>query len=740
MGRPRDFMRMLVPSATVFFSSGCIMILELVASRLVARDLGSSLYTWTAIIGVVLAGISVGNYLGGRIADRHHARRALAVLFGLASGACVGIILVNNVVGDWMWLWQLSWPAHVFIHVAIVFLVPSTLLGMISPVVAKMALDKGLPPGRTIGDIYAWGAAGSIAGTFFAGFYLIATFGSITIIWAIGAAMLAIAILYWISCWAMYLWAMFFGALATMGMAPVDWALEAGSAVGLREPADPTVLYEAETPYCHVKVRQVTERPDRRAFWQDQLMHSEIVIDDVTNLQYFYTEIYAAVTHHLAERTNAPSMMVIGGGGYAFPQYLKAKWPAGQVDVVEIDPGVTEAARQAFGLDESDGIRTIQMDARNYVEQLLESGADGTPEGYYDLIFEDAINDYSVPFQLVTQEFTEKVRRLLADDGVYMVNLIDTYDNARFLGAVYNTLREVFDHVYVVTSPGDLPSLRNTFVVVASPQSLDLPAILNAYNPHLRFWVLDESQIAEIQDKSDGLILTDDFAPVENLLAPVVRQGAREMLARKYLDQAQELQRQQEYERSIARYRQAVALNPSMSIKAYNEIAMMRFEQEDLEGAEEAFRKAIAYHAAVGTQEPVIASVHHSLGVLLQQKGEAREAREHLRAAVRWARIELEANPRSVVVWDQLGETLATMGDFKGASDAFEKAVTLEPGNSSHYEKLVRTLELQERFGEAIEVARRHMRIEQERGNRELAGQLRQYIELLEYQRAKQER
>lgn len=157
MNKSRSFLSIIVPSATVFLSSACIMILELVAGRLIARHLGSSLYTWTSVIGVVLGGITIGNYLGGRIADRFPARKALAVLFGACSVACVVIVVLNNLVGDWIWLWKLSWPMRVFSHVSIVFLLPSTLLGMISPVVAKMALDRGLPTGRTVGDIYAWG-------------------------------------------------------------------------------------------------------------------------------------------------------------------------------------------------------------------------------------------------------------------------------------------------------------------------------------------------------------------------------------------------------------------------------------------------------------------------------------------------------------------------------------------------------------------------------------------------------
>ncbi len=195
-GRSKNFFPILAPVATVFISSFCIMVLELVASRLIARHLGSSLYTWTAVIGVVLAGITIGNFLGGRIADRFAARKALAVLFGISSAACVITVVMNDLAVDWILPWQLSWPARVFCHVTLVFLLPAILLGTISPVVAKMALERGLPTGRTIGDIYAWAAAGSIFGTFGAGFYLIAAMGTIAIIWIVAAVLLLMAILY----------------------------------------------------------------------------------------------------------------------------------------------------------------------------------------------------------------------------------------------------------------------------------------------------------------------------------------------------------------------------------------------------------------------------------------------------------------------------------------------------------------------------------------------------------------
>lgn len=256
------------------------MVLELVASRLIARYLGSSLYTWTSVIGVILAGITIGNYLGGRIADKFPPRKTIAVLFAVCSVTCVVTAILNNIASNWIWLWHLSWPLHVFSHVSIVFLIPSTLLGTISPVVAKMALDRGLPTGRTIGDIYAWSAAGSIAGTFVAGYYLIAAMGTQTVIWTIGAVLLLMSILYWARFLPLYIWAVLFIALMTMAMAPAEWAKNAGSFIALREQPNPRILYEDESRYYHIAVKQGVDNPNRRSFHEDRIEHSRILMDN----------------------------------------------------------------------------------------------------------------------------------------------------------------------------------------------------------------------------------------------------------------------------------------------------------------------------------------------------------------------------------------------------------------------------------------------------------------------------
>jgi tetratricopeptide (TPR) repeat protein len=282
--------------------------------------------------------------------------------------------------------------------------------------------------------------------------------------------------------------------------------------------------------------------------------------------------------------------------------------------------------------------------------------------------------------------------------------------------------------------------LRNTFVVVASHRTFDVASMLRGHNRHLKFWLLDESETAALQAKCGHVILTDDYAPVENMLAPVVRQSAKEILARRYLDDARRLQVERRFEASIAAYRQAVVLNPSMSIKAYNEIGLMQVVLDQPEDAANAFRAAVEYHTAADTEETAIASVHMNLGILLRRMGQPEEAGEQLRQAVRWFRVELEVNPNSVVDWDRLGDTLAVMGNFAGASEAFERATRLEPANPAHYQKLAKALEFQKRYDEAIDVVSRLIEALTQSGRGEEAAQQRQYREFLEYQKVKEPR
>ena len=182
------------PYALAFFSSLCIMILELVSSRLVARHVGSSLTVWTSVIGIILGGICLGNVLGGRLADRVEPRRAVGPLFAIGALLTLSALWVNSQMAHIMPSPDmLNWELRTVIVVTLDFLLPATVLGMVGPVVAKMAVEQSQRAGSAIGDVYFCGAVGSIVGTFVAGFVLIYLAPTSVIVLVVAAALALLA-------------------------------------------------------------------------------------------------------------------------------------------------------------------------------------------------------------------------------------------------------------------------------------------------------------------------------------------------------------------------------------------------------------------------------------------------------------------------------------------------------------------------------------------------------------------
>lgn len=536
---PATWRVLLVANALVFSSSMCIMILELVAARLVAQNLGASLYTWTSVIGVILAGISIGNYLGGKLADRKKPRRILPLLFLLASILSFSVLWLNHVVSLWSRPETLSWSTWVLLNVALVFLLPAVMLGTISPVVAKMALDRSRQTGSTVGNIYAWGAIGSIFGTFLTGFVLIDLLGTraIVVIVAMGLALMGLAIAatqYRGGSPFILLWIVVLADCGILAFWPGPLAESWGTFLLLRPDLD-TIDYYDESNYFSIQVYESYDIVGARVLALDNLVHAYVARDDITDLIYDYESVYAAITGRVAPRGRALSAFFIGGGGFVFPRYMEATYAMARIDVAEIDPAVKIAAQEALDLpaDDLTQIDTHLMDARNFVEDRLRANRlrpSGEGEVRYDFVYGDAFNDLSVPYHLTTHEFNEKIRDLLAPEGVYLINIIDIYREGlgRFLGAFVATALRTFPYVYVFSSDADGPTAdRDTFVVACSGAPLDLFRLGEhfgdlEYEGRLFAWSQDGvhgGQMSTLLARAGGIVLTDDYAPVDNLLA-----------------------------------------------------------------------------------------------------------------------------------------------------------------------------------------------------------------------------
>jgi MFS family permease len=170
------------------------MVLELVAGRIIAPYVGVSLYTWTTVIGVVLAGISLGNYLGGWLADRWASPRLLGLTFLLGGLACFGILAVDALGAHLPGHWPVV--VQILVLTVALFFLPSALLGGVSPIVAKLAVQDLARTGSTVGRIYAAGAAGSIVGTFASGYVLIAQFGTHAIVWGVAVLLISMGLIF----------------------------------------------------------------------------------------------------------------------------------------------------------------------------------------------------------------------------------------------------------------------------------------------------------------------------------------------------------------------------------------------------------------------------------------------------------------------------------------------------------------------------------------------------------------
>jgi hypothetical protein len=249
------------------------------------------------------------------------------------------------------------------------------------------------------------------------------------------------------------------------------------------------------------------------------LVHSYTSLDDPTKLVYGYEKIYAEVTAYRSLHDDHLRALFIGGGGYTFPRYMEAVYPGSDIDVIEIDPGVTEVAHALLGLGRDTQVTTYNEDARIFLER--------EPAGLYDLILGDAFNDFSVPYHLTTKEFNDRVRAWLEDDGLYVVNIVDG-PRGDFLRAYVHTLRQSFRHVVLApTLESWGQASRSTFVLLASDVPLDQAELLAVDggdgDPMLARQLLSEGEVDDLLAAGRTVMLTDRYAPVDQMLAPVFR-------------------------------------------------------------------------------------------------------------------------------------------------------------------------------------------------------------------------
>ena len=531
----------------VFIASFCTLVIELIAGRIMAPYVGVSLYTWTSIIGVVLAGISIGAYVGGLIADRYPRVSTLGWLLFLSGLGAFVISPLTTLAGGAEF--QTSLMIRILLITAIIFFLPSCLLGMISPVVVKLTLKNLKKTGNVVGKIYAFSTLGSIIGTFATGFFLISWMGTRSILLTMGAILiisapifggfltkvktlvtfvLIILLFLMLPLAGLYAYAAIKPGTIAIPADPID-ALKTAYVYAFKASLDEDAYFFKESNYYTIKLKKV-QRDDNKTLETlilDHLIHSYTDLKDPSYLKYEYLRIYEEVFRWQMKKRDTCNALFIGGGGYTFPRFIDAKYKHAAIDVVEIDPEIIRISQQYLGVSKDSHILSCNEDARWFAMTCKE-------QGKYDFVFGDAFNDLSIPYHLTTKEFAEQLKRLMKPDGLLLANVIDSFQNGAFMPSYIRTLEEVFGkgnvHLILLKSDGVDIGI-STFVIVASPQRLDMKDFVRTIKKEkaaeglardtMVSHVMPEDQLAQYLKDRYSVILTDDYVPADNLIAPI---------------------------------------------------------------------------------------------------------------------------------------------------------------------------------------------------------------------------
>jgi tetratricopeptide (TPR) repeat protein len=424
---------------------------------------------------------------------------------------------------------------------------------------------------------------------------------------------------------------------------------------------------------------------------------------------------------------------VLGGGGYVLPRYLQRFWAQGTVDVVEIDPGVTKAAFTAFELDPKTRINTISLDARNYVDGLIEQKRRGLQPRTYDFIYEDALNDYSVPYQLTTRQFNDKLYGLLTDDGIYMVELIDTFDSGLFLGSMVNTLKQTFPFVTVISQSDVKTNDRCTFVVVAAKRKLDLANVCKGFDIEKIAWYLSEQQIAQLQNKAGVVVLTDDYAPVENLLKPVVLRNVEDR-SMAITEQAKEYAARGNLQKAKKKLETLARFDPVLAVIGYGMVAKIFADADKADEALEIYKDALDRFRDDQYKERLL-SFRFNYAAFLKMAGREREADEQFGVAAQNCNEILAREPNSIESYRVLGNIFAEKGNFAKATEMFYRVLALQPDNPENYMNLIQAFDAGDNLDSAIQEAQRAADYFRARQRTQDAENFKQYLGQLQGQK-----
>lgn len=477
---------------TVFICWAIVMIFELVGSRILWPYLGTSIFVWTSLIGIILWSLSLWYYLGWKIADKKASLEwlsniilfsALFIILTITSKNFILSIISNNTT---------NLKISSFFTSLILFSPASILLWIISPYVAKLKITNIATSGTTVWNLYALSTAWSIFWTFLAWFFLIPFF------WTNNLLVILSTVLVLLSIFVSYKKNLMLKIIVlVIAIFILVWIKE------IKNIYANNWLIDIDTTYNRVRIYNRTDNNYKKI--RSLLInneHSSAMYLDSNDLVYEYTKYYHLAKHFFP---NFKNTLMIWGAWYSFPKSFLENYPNSTIDVVEIDPKLTSLAKKYFNLKDNKNLQIYHEDGRVFLNKTTNK---------YDVIFWDAFSSHhSLPYQLTTKEAIQKKYDILNKNWIVILNIISSveWDKWKFLQAEYKTYKSVFPQVFVfpVRNENDWQNLQNIILVAIKseekPSLISSDLTINNYLKHLRKLEID----------SWLPILTDDYAPVD---------------------------------------------------------------------------------------------------------------------------------------------------------------------------------------------------------------------------------
>lgn len=479
----------------VAFTVGLVILaFELAAARIVAPYLGTTIYTWTSIIGVILAALAIGYAVGGIVADKRQRAEDIAVLL-IVSALLIGLVnLSKDSLLDYIGGSNLPLQIQALIASLLLFALPTLLLGAASPYLARMSITDLSTSGRSIARISAAGTAGCLVGTFLTGYLLFGLIGTSSLLTFLALLLLTTSLIF------AYKNQVFLVLTALVVMMVLGANASKPKFVGLVEDVD--------SSYGRILVRDIDyENKQVRILQTDnQGVQSGVFLDGSPKLAFAYTR---AFDYTSGLKPDAKNFLIIGGGAFTFPQYLSNKYPNASVDTVEIDNKLSQISKQYFNHKPPANLATYYADGRQYLNNSTRD---------YDMIYLDAYSAPVPPFQLLTRQAVARMDDSLNSQGIVVANIVSASEGNKSLliQAAVSTFSTEFNHVAVYRVKPELNPLdRQNLLLLASKEEIDTDSLQKLSAVHPEFKGMLSNQVNFSANSRN--ILTDNYAPVELL-------------------------------------------------------------------------------------------------------------------------------------------------------------------------------------------------------------------------------